>query len=300
LEVLVLDDDSRDGTADLVRAREAIDGRLRLLSAPEGSEVPDGWLGKTWACARLAAAADARSTVLVFLDADVVLAPDGLARTVRLLREAELGFVSPYPRQLAETPAERLVQPLLQWSWLTFLPLRMAEHTRRPSMAIANGQLLAVDAALYRRAGGHRAVCGAVLEDVALARTLRGVGGHGGVADGTGVAACRMYRGWPELRDGYAKSLWAAGGTPAGSTAQVALLTALYCWPDPVTYLAGVASRLVSAARTGGRMVPDVLAHPLSIATYAGLSALSLWQHRTGTLTWKGRVLPDPWVNAYR
>jgi hypothetical protein len=67
-----------------------------------------------------------------------------------------------------------------------------------------------------------------------------------------------------------------------------------------VTYLAGVASRLVSAARTGGRMVPDALAHPLSIATYAGLSALSLWQHRTGTLTWKGRVLPDPWVNAYR
>lgn len=290
LEVVVLDDASTDGTGDLVESIARVDGRVRLVRATD--EPPSGWLGKPWACHRLAEAADARSTVLVFLDADVLLAPDGLARTVRLLREVELGFVSPYPRQLAVSPAERLVQPLLQWSWLTLLPLRLAETADRPSMAVANGQLLAVDAGLYRRSGGHAAVADAVLEDVALARVLRAAGGHGGMADGTGIATCRMYDGWPDVRDGYAKSLWAAGGSPVGSAAQVALLLALYARPDPVAYAAGVASRIVTARRTGGRAWPDALAHPASIVTYAALTGLSWARHRRGQLTWRGRTLP--------
>jgi hypothetical protein len=291
LEVLVLDDDSTDETADLVRAFAGADRRLRLL--PGTGNPPPGWLGKPWACARLAAAADPRSTVLVFLDADVELAPDGLARTVRLLREAELGFVSPYPRQLAVSAAERLVQPLLQWSWLTLLPLRFAEHSPRPSLAVANGQLLAVDAQLYRRSGGHEAVAGAVLEDIAIARALRACGAHGGLADGTTVASCRMYTNWSELRDGYAKSLWAAaGGSRLGTVAQVGLLTLLYCRPDPVAYLAGVLGRVITASRTGGRILPDAFAHPVSIAGYAMLSALSWWRRDTGMITWKGRTLP--------
>jgi hypothetical protein len=291
LEILVLDDASRDDTAEIVSTVAAADPRLRLIRS--SAEPPPGWLGKPWACARLAEAADPGSSVLVFLDADVLLAADGLARTVRLLREAELGFVSPYPRQIAGTVGERLVQPLLQWSWLTFLPLRLAESAPRPSMAVANGQLLAVDAALYRRSGGHRAVAGEVLEDLALARVLRAAGGHGGVADGTAVASCRMYEGWREVRDGYAKSLWAAaGGRPSGSAAQVALLTILYCRPDPVCYVAGVVGRLLSARRTGGRALPDAIAHPLSIAVFTALTGLSWWRRRAGTATWKGRPMP--------
>jgi glycosyltransferase involved in cell wall biosynthesis len=290
LQVVVLDDASTDGTADVVASIAAGDPRVLLVRSAD--EPPAGWLGKPWACARLADLAGPVSGVLVFLDADVRLAPDGLARTVRLLREAELGFVSPYPRQVAGSIGERLLQPLLQWSFLTLLPLRLAEHTPRSSMAVANGQLLAIDADLYRRSGGHRAVAGAVLEDVALARALRAAGGHGGMTNGTGIATCRMYQSWPEVRDGYAKSLWAAGGSPLGSAAQVGLLLALYCRPDPVAYAAGVASRVLAARRTGGRALPDALLHPASIAAYAYLTALSLVRQRRGAITWKDRRLP--------
>jgi hypothetical protein len=291
LEVVVLDDASTDATADVVSEVAAGDARVRLVR--RDTEPPPGWLGKPWACARLAELADPRSTVLVFLDADVQLHPDGLSRTLRLLREAELGYVSPYPRQLAVSPAERLVQPLLQWSWLTFLPLRLAEHSPRPSMAVANGQLLAVDRGLYDRAGGHRLAAGAVLEDIAVARVLRAAGASGGMVDGTSVATCRMYTGWTDVRDGYAKSLWAtAGGSPGGSAAQILLLLALYCRPDPLTYVAGVLSRVVAAHRTGGRAFPDALLHPVSVATWAGLTALSWRRHLTGNATWKDRPLP--------
>jgi hypothetical protein len=300
VELVVLDDESTDGTADVVRGVIGDDRRVRLL---DGAPRPPGWLGKPWACAQLADAAAADSSVLVFLDADVVLAPHGLVATVAQLRRTGLDLVSPYPRQVSVTVAERLVQPLLQWSWLTTLPLRLAERSGRPSTAAANGQLLAVDRAAYRRAGGHTAVRGDVLDDLALLRAVKATGGRGGVTDGTDLATCRMYEDWPTLRDGYSKSLWAALGSPGAAIATTAGLGLLYVWPAVAAvlgspagaagYAAGVAGRVVAARRTGGRAWPDALAHPASVAVLGWLTARSWAGRRHGTLRWKGRPV-DP------
>jgi Glycosyl transferase family 2 len=299
LEIVVLDDGSVDGTADCVRELAAGDRRVHVVSG--GSEPPpDGWLGKTWACHRLAAAAS--GSVLVFVDADVVLTPDAVTATVSLLRSSGLDLVCPYPRQLAGTVGERLVQPLLQWSWLTTLPLVLAERSPRPSLAAANGQFLAVDFAAYERAGGHAGVRGAVLDDVELLRAVKKSGGRGTVVDGTHIASCRMYEGWAQLEAGYSKSLWAAFGSPAGAAAVTSALSVLYLLPfvaalrgsraGALGYAAGVTGRALVARRVGGRVWPDSLAHPASVAAFGYLAVQSLRRHRAGTLTWKGRSLP--------
>ncbi len=294
LEVIVYDDASTDGTAETAGAVADGDSRVRVL---RGGAMPAGWLGKPHACARLAH--EAQGNVLVFIDADVTVTPDGIARTVGLLRAAGLDLVSPYPRQDAQTFAERLVQPLLQWSWLALLPLRLAERSPRPSLSAANGQLLCVDTAAYHRAGGHTRVRDHVLEDIALLRAVKAAGGHGVVADGTDIARTRMYDSWPALRDGYAKSLWAAGGSIGASAGQVGVLAWLFVLPAIAMvrgsraglagYLAGVASRVIAARRTGGQTWPDALAHPLSICVYGYLTALSWVRRLRGTATWKGR-----------
>lgn len=294
IEVLVLDDGSSDGTAAVVRRLTAGGARLHLL---DGDAPPEGWLGKPAACDRLAR--HATGGVLVFLDADVRLAPHALAATVGLLRGTGLDVVCPYPRQEAATLGERLVQPLLQWSWLTTLPLRVAERSPRPSLTAANGQLLAVDADVYRRAGGHAAVRGEVLDDVALLRAVKRVGGRGGVADGTDLATCRMYTSWQELRDGYSKSLWSAFGSRRGAVAVVAVLSWAYVVPPVAAiagsragllgYAAGVAGRVLAGRRTGARVVPDAAAHPVSVVVLGWLIARSWWLRDRGELTWKGR-----------
>ena len=291
LEVVVLDDGSTDGTAALVRRLAAGDPRVRVL---DGRPPPPGWLGKPHACQQLADAAAPTSEVLVFLDADVVLAPHAIAATVVLLEQTGLDLLSPYPRQ--EAPgATALVQPLLQWSWLTFLPLRAAERSSRPSMSAANGQLLAVRRTAYDRAGGHAAVRAEVVEDVELLRALRRAGGHGGVCDGTSLATTRMYGSWTELVDGYTKSLWTL---PAPA---IPLLLLLYVLPPlaalrgsragALGYVAGVAGRAVAARRTGSSAFPAALAHPVSVVVLAWLTGRSRVAHRRGTLTWKGRAL---------
>jgi hypothetical protein len=298
LEILVMDDGSTDGTAAVVRAVAGPDRRVRLLTA---AELTAGWLGKPHACQALADAAT--GSVLVFVDADVRLAPHAVAAAVELLRRSELQLVSPYPRQIALSATERLVQPLLQWSWLTTLPLGLAERSSRPSLGAANGQFLVVDTPTYRRSGGHAAaqVRAAVLDDVALLRSVKAAGGRGGVVDGTALATCRMYENWPQLREGYTKSLWSAFGSRAGAGAVVVGLGVIYLVPPVAAlggsltgfagYLAAVVGRYVVAERTGGRSLPDSLAHPASIAVFGWLTARSLTARRRGELVWRGRTL---------
>lgn len=302
LELVVLDDASSDRTSAVVTAAAAGDPRLVLLQGTE--EPPAGWLGKPWACARLAD--HARGSVLVFVDADVSLAPDAISSAVRTLRGNDFDLVSPYPRQEAHGLVPRLMQPLLEWSWLTTLPLGLAERSRRPSLSAANGQFLVVDAVAYRRIGGHAAVRGEVLEDIALMRAVKAAGRRATVIDGSPIASCRMYDSATELYHGYTKSLWAAFGSGPGATAVMALLVGTYVLPPVLAVLtrdratrvlgataygAAVVGRVLVARRTRQRVWPDVLAHPLSVGALAGLTAASFVRHRRGDLTWKGRAV---------
>ena len=299
LEVIVADDESSDRTREIAQEVATRDSRLRVLAA---TPPPSGWLGKPNACRQLAATARESSRVLAFVDADVRLAPHAIAAAVDLLERHGLDLVSPYPRQIAGTPGERLVQPLLQWSWLTFLPLRLAESSRRPSLSAAGGQFLVVRRDVYERAGGH--VSGDVLDDLALVRAVKSAGGRGGIVDGTGLASCRMYDDWPALRDGYTKSLWAAFGSPAGALGVAASLAIAYVLPamaalrgsraGAIGYAAGVAGRVIAARATGGRAWPDALAHPVSIGALGVLTARSLRARRQGTLVWRGRQVAAP------
>lgn len=307
-ELIILDDGSTDKTYAIATAltrdaRTANAVQVRVTSSPS-TELPVGWLGKTWACERLAQLAS--GNVLVFVDADVALEPTAVSSAVQSLRELQLDMLSPYPRQETTTTLTRLVQPLLQWSWLTFIPGSWSMARQPPSMAVGNGQFAILDADAYRAVGGHAAVAGDVLEDVGLARALRQAGFRTAVADGSAIATCRMYESNSDLVSGYTKSLWTAFGSEAGAVAVTAMLNAVYVVPPVVAisttdrvargwgivgYIAAVTGRVIVARRTNQRVWPDAAAHPASIIALSTLTARSVWNHRRGQLTWKGRSI---------
>jgi Glycosyl transferase family 21 len=267
-------------------------------------------VGKQAACARLAELADAHAGTLIFLDADVRLQPDALTTAARARHAIGAALLSPWPRQLAESLPEHLVQPLLCWSWASTLPMRVANDSTRPSTAVACGQFLVFDAAWYAMIGGHGAVAASVTDDLALARELRRSGAHTAALPAGDLASCRMYRGAVELDTGYTRWLWSAYGGPAGSLAVGATLVfvdlvpiaAALCGRGRVRayglagYAAAVGSRMLArsletATAPNRRDLVAALAHPASIVAYLLLTARSHCAHRRGTTTWRGRPI---------
>jgi len=295
-EVVVLNDASTDSTGEKLLAFD--DERLKVITGE--LELPQGWLGKTWACHRLSESVDA--DFLVFIDSDVTLKPTAVASAIGSLKENQLHLVSPYPEQVAPTVLAQIVQPLLQWSWLTTVPLHLTRSTRRPSLAVANGQFLVCRADSYLASGGHQDIKGEVLDDIELLRSFYRHGFSGCVIDGSEIATCRMYETNQALISGYSKSLWNAFGGPIGSLFVNAFFLFIYVYPlvglfagqellAVLGLVSGIASRLVTAQTSKGRLLPDSLLHPISIVAFTWLNMVSWWRHLAGTNTWKSRDL---------
>jgi hypothetical protein len=219
-----------------------------------------------------------------------------------MLQRSNLAFISPYPKQETTTLLTRLVQPLLQWSWLSTVPLKLAQKTTRKSLAVANGQFIVCRRADYLKAGGHESVRDQVLDDLMLLRSFYEHGLTGTVADGTKLASCRMYANDRELVAGYTKSLWKAFNGATGSLLTNLFLLTVYTvplfglltvdWPIALIALIGASyGRFIVAVRTGQRKFPEVFTHSVAIAVFAGLNALSWVRHARGTNSWKGRAL---------
>lgn len=293
VEFLILNDNSTDKTYDLVTTTARNDSRFKIM---QGSPLPDGWLGKPWALEQLSQSA--RGEMLICIDADVRLSKTAIAAAVDSMDEHSLDFFSAYPSQVARTFGERMIQPLLQWSWLSSVPLAIAKRSSNPSFAVANGQFFAVKKSALMQSGGYSTIKSEVLDDMQMARVLLRNKFKGTVGNGSLIAQCHMYSSWGELRNGYAKSLWKGFGGVFGSIIAIALLVLTGIIPiisaatgSPFGWLAFEAvlvSRLISAKITRANLF-DSLLHPISSALLIYLIIYS-WLMR-GRIQWKGRTV---------
>lgn len=293
VEFLILNDNSTDKTLEIVTATARGDSRFKVM---QGSALPEGWLGKPWALEQLSQ--NARGEVLICIDADVRLSTKAIAAAIDSMHKHSLDFFSPYPSQVARTFGERMIQPLLQWSWLSSVPLALAKRSSNPSFAIANGQFFAVKKSALVHSGGYASIKSEVLDDMQMARVLLRNRFKGTVGNGALIAQCHMYSSWSELRNGYAKSLWKGFGGVFGSFIAIALLVLTGIIPivsaamgSPFGWLAFEAvlvSRLISAKITRTNLF-DSLLHPISSALLIYLIIYS-WLMR-GRIQWKGRTV---------
>ncbi len=206
LEVVVVDDRSTDGTADVVQrlaADPANAGRLRLV---RGGELPSGWFGKQWAMVQ--GYREARGELLLFADADTRHEPELVPRAVTVLTTERADLVSLVPRQEMASFWERLIQPQVFLALQTRVgDLRRVNRTRVVWDAIANGQFILVSRAAYEAVGTHDVVKDHVADDVALAQAFVRAGKDIVLVHAPQFMSVRMYRSLSEIVQGWSKNL---------------------------------------------------------------------------------------------
>ena len=305
LEVIVLDDHSSDRTAEVVREMAAKDRRVRVESAPP---LPPGWCGKQHACYALSKLA--RYPLLTFLDADVRLTPDALARMAAFRQRTRAGLVSGFPRQETGTLLEKLVIPLINWLLMGYLPMVGVRQTTWPGFGVGCGQWFLTTREAYDAVGGHAAVKSSLHDGLTLPRAYRRKGIRTDICDATDLAVCRMYRSAAGVWNGLAKN--AREGMAA--TGQIGVWTVALVlgqvMPTPLLVAVGVTGDVPASAATGAAAVLSYLPrlasarrfraswlgaalHPAGVTVLLAIQWFAVYRAVIGKpVGWKGRPRP--------
>jgi chlorobactene glucosyltransferase len=227
-EVIVVDDQSQDRTAAIVRELET--GNARDIRLIEGASLPEEWLGKPWACSQ--GAEQASGDLLLFTDADTVHSPDLLGRSVSELSDSRGDVLTVIGRQIMGTFWERLLQP--QFFFLLAMRFPGLGRTKEPHQwmhSIANGQFLLFKRGAYEDLGGHGAVAAEVVEDLILAQMIVREGRRLVLRSGDGLRT-RMYSSLGDLVEGWSKNVATAAlqTTPGWLRPVVLPLSLLVGW----------------------------------------------------------------------
>ena len=309
LEIIVLDDHSTDRTASIVAEFAKADPRVRLESSVE---LPPGWCGKQHACWQLARLA--KHDVIAWIDADVRLEPDGLAKAANFMAESNSDLVSGVPRQVTGTFLEKLLIPLIHFVLLGYLPLWKMRETTQPAFGAGCGQFFMSHQKAYAAAGGHAAIKSSLHDGVKLPRAYRSAGLGTDLFDATDAASCRMYKTAAETWHGLAKNanegLGSAGGivpwTVLLLAGQVAPWALIFHWAthpslppskghmELATGLAAIAAgyaiRIASAVRYRQSWL-GVLLHPVGVTLLVAIQWYALMRRLLGRRsTWRGRA----------
>ncbi|MGH6674904.1 MAG: glycosyltransferase [Xanthobacteraceae bacterium] len=309
LSVIVIDDHSADSTASIVRRIAADHPQLTLLSSPP---LPPRWVGKSHAC-WIGARAASDSEWLCFLDADVWGEAGLLSCAMQAALLRKLDLLSLAPRQELKSFAERLMMPcgLLLLSFIQ--DLRKVQAPSGPGVTVT-GQFMLMRRDVYEAVGGHAAVCGAICEDLELARRIKQAGYTVLMMSGENVLSTRMYTGWRTLWPGLTKNLVdTVGGTRAALTlmpAALVLAWAAVALPlidaagcagggGPAAWAALTVALLASGAAFGIHIATTFyfripffygLLFPIGYTIGAIMGMDSVRRRLTGKVIWKGRI----------
>jgi glycosyltransferase involved in cell wall biosynthesis len=307
-EIIVINDQSTDGTAALLQQLSSRFAQLRVL---ETAGLPHGWVGKNYALS--VGAAQATGDWLLFTDADGVHLPGSTARALADAAETGAGLVSYSPEQETRTWWEKALIPFVYTRLSRKYSYDEVNHPDSPAAA-ASGQYLMIRRADYTRIGGHASVAGEVLEDVALARLAKQAGVGLYFASGNGIMRVRMYRTFGAMWEGWTKNLYPlmgeATGGPTGvkSRAVGRELFRVVPWVPfmllplalvhliwgvlGIALLAGRHAAYAADLRRNRFQGGLALYYLPGVALYAAALLNSEWSYAKGSVAWKGREYP--------
>jgi len=202
IEIIVFDDLSTDQTAAIVSDMSLIDSRIRLIKS---EKLPEGWLGKNYACHKLAE--QAKGDYLLFLDADVRVGNDLISRTLLMTKKNNLGLLSIFPKQKMFSKGEWATVPVMNYILITLLPLILVKRSSFTSLSAANGQFMLFNSEIYRSFHPHQRLKDNKVEDIGIAHLLKQNKVRVACLACKESISCRMYTGFNEAVNGFSKNV---------------------------------------------------------------------------------------------
>lgn len=299
-EIVVVNDQSSDGTGEILRRLAAEEAKLRVI---EAQALPAGWVGKNHAACL--GAQEAACDWLLFTDADAVHLPGSTARAVAEARSFRADLVSYSPGQEMHTWWERALIPFV-FCRLSQLYSYGAVNDPDSSAAAANGQYLLIRRNAYEQIGGHAAVRDEVLEDVALARLAKSAGFRLRFAAGDQICRVRMYSSFGAMWEGWSKNLlplvtWAGQRVTRELLSVIPWIPLVCLLLTPWHAVFGVLGMALLAGRHASyagllrkNRFPrsSVLYYLVGVALYCAALLASDWGYARGRIAWKGREYP--------
>ncbi len=202
LEIFVFDDLSTDRTAELVREMAKYDSRIKLLTS---TSLPEGWLGKNYACNELAK--QAKGKYFLFLDADVRSEQNLIALTIAYLQKQNMQLLSIFPMQMMHGLGEKMVVPIMNYILQTLLPLFLVRSSKYASLTAANGQFMLFEAEVYQKLQPHKLLKGEKVEDIKTAQFYKKQGFKMACLSNNADVSCRMYSNYKDSIEGFSKNI---------------------------------------------------------------------------------------------
>lgn len=295
LEVFILDDHSEDDTYAVTENFIKNDPRFHVR---KGEELPEGWLGKNFACHQLSQ--NGNGEYFLFLDADVTLAPNAIPSALAEMQSKKLSLLSLFPDQEMYHFSEKIIVPVMHYLLLSLLPLRLIFKSKNPAFAAANGQFMFFDAKVYKQNNFHKLFYNTVIEDIAIIKYMKNKNMAVETLLGNKLVKCRMYNSFNEAVEGFSKNLF------AGFNNNIALMSFYFFFVFfsyfiiighmslVLIFLAFtliVLMRMSIALMANQHVFEQLLLHPLQMCMLLYLALLSYFRKKKKQLTWKGRVL---------
>ena len=293
IEVLILDDNSEDNTY-----RIASNYQSEIVKVYKGKKLPDGWLGKNWACHQLAEKAN--GDCLLFIDADVKLNSGALEAAINELEQNSLSLVSVFPTQKIQSIGENLIVPLMNWLLLAFLPLKLVYSSASSSFVAANGQFMMWKKEDYLKIGGHQKVKDKIVEDMELARLAKRNQLKIKTLLGKDLVVCRMYNSFNAAYKGFQKNFYAGFSiNPILFFLMITSLTTIFTSPICLGLsISGIIAlvlifiiRFNISVISKQNIFVNFILHPFQMIFMFLIGTLSVIKYKTNKLEWKSRRL---------